>query len=180
MAKNEKQAGLTPKQTKFCEAYVETGNASEAYRQAFDTSNMVPGTIRNRASELLARDDIRGMVEGLQAEQRERHHVTMESMTQILNEICDEARAAGHYGAAATAAKTVAQMHGLLVNKQEIKASNEHSFNLAESLAKIARLEADGMLDVTPRALAKQDSVVVENDDEKLPAKDSAWPTEAP
>ena len=27
---------LTPKQESFCLAYIETGNASEAYRQAYD------------------------------------------------------------------------------------------------------------------------------------------------
>lgn len=30
--------GLTPKQEKFCQLYIELGNASEAYRQSYDCS----------------------------------------------------------------------------------------------------------------------------------------------
>ena len=32
--------GLTPKQEKFCQLYIELGNASEAYRQSYDCSKM--------------------------------------------------------------------------------------------------------------------------------------------
>ena len=35
---------LTPKQEAFCLAYMETGNASEAYRRAYDADNMKPAT----------------------------------------------------------------------------------------------------------------------------------------
>lgn len=42
----EQQIGqLTPKQETFCLAYIETGNASEAYRQAYDAENMKPDTV---------------------------------------------------------------------------------------------------------------------------------------
>jgi len=37
---------LTPKQQKFCYKYIETGNASKAYRQSYDTENMKPATIK--------------------------------------------------------------------------------------------------------------------------------------
>ena len=48
-----KELKLTPKQDAFVLAYLETGNASEAYRRAYDVSNMKPATINNRARELL-------------------------------------------------------------------------------------------------------------------------------
>ena len=44
---------LTPKQENFCLAYLETGNASEAYRRSYDAENMKPATIHSRAYELL-------------------------------------------------------------------------------------------------------------------------------
>ena len=36
---------MTPKQEKFCQLYVELGNASEAYRQAYDASKMHAPTV---------------------------------------------------------------------------------------------------------------------------------------
>lgn len=44
---------LTPKQDAFVVAYLETGNASEAYRRAYDVRNMKPATINNSAWELM-------------------------------------------------------------------------------------------------------------------------------
>lgn len=49
---------LTPKQEAFCLAYLETGNASEAYRRAYSAANMKPATIAVKASELLANGKI--------------------------------------------------------------------------------------------------------------------------
>ena len=44
---------LTPKQNAFAVQYVATGNASEAYRRAYNATNMKRDTIHSRASELL-------------------------------------------------------------------------------------------------------------------------------
>ena len=44
---------LTPKQERFCLAYIETGNASEAYRIAYDAKGMKPESINRKAKELL-------------------------------------------------------------------------------------------------------------------------------
>ena len=41
---------LTPKQENFCLAYLETSNASEAYRRAYDSENMKPESINVNAS----------------------------------------------------------------------------------------------------------------------------------
>lgn len=45
---------LTPKQESFCLAYLETGNASEAYRRVYAASGMKAATINVKACELLA------------------------------------------------------------------------------------------------------------------------------
>ena len=49
---------LTPKQEAFVLAYVKTGNASEAYRQVYDT-NASAKTINEKASRLLAEGKVR-------------------------------------------------------------------------------------------------------------------------
>lgn len=57
-----KRKELTQKQERFALAYIETGNASEAYRKAYDASRMKPETINKRASELLADGAVTGRV----------------------------------------------------------------------------------------------------------------------
>jgi hypothetical protein len=50
---------LTPRQEAFCNKYLETGNASEAYRYAYSTDRMKPETINNAAYKLLQKGEIR-------------------------------------------------------------------------------------------------------------------------
>ena len=68
---------LTPKQNKFAEEYVNTGNASEAYRRAYDvaktTSNEV---IAVKASELLKNGNISVRVKDLQKQEAEAFQIT--------------------------------------------------------------------------------------------------------
>lgn len=45
---------LTPKQAKFVEYYLEIGNASEAYRRAYDVKKATPKSVNECASKLMA------------------------------------------------------------------------------------------------------------------------------
>lgn len=54
---------LTIKQEKFCNLYLETGNATEAYRQAYDCGNMKYDTIKRKAIELLKNGTITATIE---------------------------------------------------------------------------------------------------------------------
>lgn len=57
---------LTPKQEKFCREYVKNGNVgSQAYRAAYNASNMKHETIAKKACGLLKQENIRGMVQTL-------------------------------------------------------------------------------------------------------------------
>jgi phage terminase small subunit len=49
---------LTPKQEKFCLAYLEIGNASEAYRRAYDVEKMSAQNIWTESSRLLTNPQI--------------------------------------------------------------------------------------------------------------------------
>lgn len=44
--------GLTIKQEAFCQAYIETGNASEAYRTAYAADKMKPEAVHVQACKL--------------------------------------------------------------------------------------------------------------------------------
>ena len=120
---------MTPKQEQFARLYVKTGNASEAYRQAYNTDNMKPETVTNEAYKLLQDPDISAMVDGLKEEARQRHAVTVGD---LLHEL-EQARAAAlaaptpQSSAAVSATMGKAKMLGLLVDKAEIKAEAEVS-----------------------------------------------------
>ena len=44
---------LTPKQEKFCYLYIQYGDAAKAYREAYNSAQMKPATIRRKAVELM-------------------------------------------------------------------------------------------------------------------------------
>lgn len=79
--------GLTPKQEKFCQEYIQSGNASEAYRKAYDASKMKPETITKRASELLANGDITGRVQELNAEIKSKAIASAEEVQEWLTKL---------------------------------------------------------------------------------------------
>jgi phage terminase small subunit len=78
---------LTPKQTTFCNAYVETSNASEAYRRAFNAGAMKPETVNRKAVELLNNGKITARVEELQAELKSKSDITKERVLKELAKI---------------------------------------------------------------------------------------------
>ncbi|NQV85002.1 MAG: terminase small subunit [Rhodospirillales bacterium] len=88
---SEKQVGqLSPKQEKFCLVYIETGNASEAYRQSYNAVNMKPETINRKAKVELDKGKIRARVQELQEAHCERHDVTVDSLTTELESELDQ------------------------------------------------------------------------------------------
>jgi phage terminase small subunit len=69
---------LTPKQDKVCRLYIETGNASEAYRRSYDASRMASATINRKATELVAHGAITARLEELRAGHQKRHELTVD------------------------------------------------------------------------------------------------------
>lgn len=77
---------LTQKQEAFCLAYMETGNASEAYRQAYSASKMKSETVNVKASELLASGKVSVRVAQLQEEAAERNKITVDTLIEELEQ----------------------------------------------------------------------------------------------
>lgn len=69
---------LTPKQELFAQKYIETGVASEAYRQAYATENMMAKTVWEEASRLLADPKVSARVNELKALHLKKHEVTID------------------------------------------------------------------------------------------------------
>jgi len=114
---------LTAKREAFAVAYVETGNASEAYRRSFNAEKTRPHVVHVKASELLADGKVKVRVQELQAQAAERALVTVQSLTQELEEARALALQEGQPSAAVSASMGKAKLHGLLTDKQQ----TEHS-----------------------------------------------------
>lgn len=68
--------GLTPKQEKFAQLFMQHGIASDAYRQSYAASNMTDKQIWEEASKLLSSPKVSQRVAELKAEQAEKFAVT--------------------------------------------------------------------------------------------------------
>jgi phage terminase small subunit len=118
---------MTPKQEAFARAYVETGNASEAYRQAYDAENMKEDTIWKRASELLQHGEVAGRIGSIQQAAQKRTEITVEKLTQMAMEAYEASKIKGNAtgqmqtAAMVKASEFLGKLHGLIVEKREIK-----------------------------------------------------------
>lgn len=113
-------AKLTPKQEAFALAYVETGNASEAYRRAYDAENMKPESIWVEACRTLGAPNVGLRIMELQQEARERTLVTVETITKELEAIRGKALDADQYAPAVSAVMGKAKVNGLLIDKADV------------------------------------------------------------
>jgi phage terminase small subunit len=110
---------MTPKQEKFCQLYVELGNASEAYRQAYNAARMKSATINVKASQLLDQDKIAVRVAELKAHHAERHDMSVDEIAKMLKEDRDFARQCATPAAAVSATMGLAKLYGHLREKVE-------------------------------------------------------------
>jgi len=104
---------LTVKQEKFCKSYIETGNASEAYRQSYDCQKMKGASINRNAVALLDNTKIATRIGELQLTLQKKFEVTVESLSKELDEDRQLARSLGQPGAAISALNVKARIHGL-------------------------------------------------------------------
>lgn len=95
---------LTIKQENFCNYYVECGNASEAYRRAYNASNMKDETIWSRASKLLAEYKVSTRVEELRKQANDMSIITKE---RILKELSN------------MAFSSISEMHNTWIERKE-------------------------------------------------------------
>lgn len=79
-------SNLTPKQEAFCIAYIETGNASGAYRSAYNAENMTDKQVWEESSKLLKTPKVSQRVEQMKEEHRARHRVTVDDLLKELEE----------------------------------------------------------------------------------------------
>lgn len=111
---------LTPKQENFCLAYLETGNASEAYRRAYDAENMTTDTISRKAKELLDNGKITARLAELREPILKRHAITVDDLLAELEEARQAAMKAATPQSAAAVGATMGKAKLLGFDKQII------------------------------------------------------------
>ena len=113
---------LTVKQEKFCIEYLKDGNASRAYREAYNCANMKDETIGNNAYKLLQRNDIATKVKELRAKIEDNSIMTAKQLKEFFTKVVmntledDEPKLNERLKAAELLGKTMA----IFVEKQEI------------------------------------------------------------
>lgn len=107
-------------------AYVETGNASEAYRRSYNAEKMKPETVNRTAKEQLDNPKIAARLAELKAAHVERHEVTVDDLIRELEEARSIAMSGKRQQPAAMVAASMgkAKLLGLIVDKAENKNDN--------------------------------------------------------
>ena len=109
---------MTPKQADFVRWYFELGNASEAYKRAYN-SHAKPNTLHRKANDLLKHPVIKAEVKAMQEQARERNDVTIDNVVDELEEARQIAKQSGNAAAMVSATLGKAKVLGLVVDKQE-------------------------------------------------------------
>jgi len=109
---------MTIKQELFAQAYIETGNASEAYKRAYNTQANA-NTVNRKASQLLKHPEVIKLLAELKAETRQRHKLTIDDLLQELEQSRLLALENIQCSAAVTATMSKAKLLGL--DKQVIE-----------------------------------------------------------
>lgn len=115
---------MTPKQEKFCTLYIELGNASEAYRQAYSAGRMKAESIAVQAAKMIASPKIALRLAELKAAHAERHNMTVDDIADMLIEDRKFARDMESAAAAVSATMGLAKLYGHMRDKVEHTGKN--------------------------------------------------------
>ena len=110
---------LTPKQEAFCLAYLETGNASESYRRAYEAENMTPETVNREAKAVIDNPKIAARLAELREPALRKAQITLESHLSRLDELGRKAEEAANFNAAIAAEVARGKASGVHVEKSE-------------------------------------------------------------
>lgn len=112
---------MTPKREKFCLEIVAGKSLSDAYRSAFGAGNMKPATINNNAYKLTRLDEIKTRLAELRKPIVDSVQYGLREAMLEAEEAFKIAQANGNGGAMVAAVTLRAKLHGLLVERREIR-----------------------------------------------------------
>jgi phage terminase small subunit len=147
---------MTPKQEKFCQLYVELGNASEAYRRAYDAKRMSAASVNRKAKELLDNGKIAARLNQLRAAHAERHAVSVDDIAQMLREDREFARQHAKPSACVAATMGLAKLYGHLTDKTQVTGKDRTDFIPARTEDEMRNMLADRLREAISRFAAAQ------------------------
>lgn len=150
---------LTLKQDNFCLAYIETGDASEAYRRAYDASRMNKESVNRKAHDLMINGKVTARIAELRRPVVEAVQITLAAHLNDLKRLRDDALAAEKYGPAIQAEIARGKASGLYIDRIEAGgpgdferleddelerriAENQHALRLTEATLRAAAAPA--------------------------------------
>ena len=111
---------LTAKQEAFARAYIETGNASEAYRRAYTPKRMSPKAIQVESARLVAHPSISLAIQASRDATAAKHEVTKDFLVEKLLKIATKAEESSRsYPSAVAALMGVSKITGHITDKHE-------------------------------------------------------------
>jgi phage terminase small subunit len=118
---------LTPKQERFVLEYLACGNASEAYRAAYNASKMKPQTVHDTACTLLQHPEVAPRIKAAQAEAVKRNEVTVDSLVAELDEFRVISKEDRNPAAGVSAVMGKGKLLGLIVDRKDITVHSQIS-----------------------------------------------------
>lgn len=96
MAVKRNRKGVTVSEEKFCQAYIKTGNASEAYKMAYNVGKKTKATtIYKEATTVMKRDRVKKRIEELKEKFREEQGIDQEYILKEYKLLLDSCKAEG-------------------------------------------------------------------------------------
>ena len=123
MARPLNEFGVTEQEEKFSQAFVETGNASEAYRRSYKSDKMSVNAIGVEASRMLDRPRVALRISQLREKHSKRHNVTVDSLVAELEEIKNVALSAETPQSSAAVAAVLGKAKLMGLDKQLVQLS---------------------------------------------------------
>ena len=128
---------MNPKQQRFAEEYVVDHNATQAAKRA----GYSPKTAYSQGQRLLKHVEVQTAIAAGEARLRRKTEVSISSLSEDMRENRDLALENKQAAAAQQASMGIAKLHGLLVDRSEVKTTND--MTLAEVRARIKQIEAE-------------------------------------
>lgn len=110
---------LTAKQEAFCLAFIESGNASDAYRKAGYSPGMSDKSVNEAASRILKNSKVVARLAAIRKPAAEAAGITLESHLERLQHLSEIAERRGQMNAAITAEIARGKASGVHVEKSE-------------------------------------------------------------
>jgi phage terminase small subunit len=117
---------FTDKMEAFCLVYMETNNASEAYRRSYDVTNMAEKTAARESWIVLQKPQVQARIAELREAVMDRHNITVDTLLAELEEARSKALSAETPQASAAVSATMGKAKLLGLDKKIVEITGKN------------------------------------------------------